>query len=53
MRGAWRLRAPVREARHARLDETPGDTLGTARDGAEWVVPVAVGPRGVHTVLVR
>jgi hypothetical protein len=47
--GAWRFGFPVREARLARLDETPLDGLAIV-DGA---VPFTAPPRGVVTVLVR
>jgi mannosylglycerate hydrolase len=47
--GSWRCGWPVREARHARLDEQPGETA-TVRDG---IVDVVVGPSEVATVLVR
>jgi alpha-mannosidase len=52
--GAWRLSAPLREAVVARLDETAGDSSGIEQASTgESVVPIVVGPRGVHTVLVR
>jgi alpha-mannosidase len=53
VRGAWRVRTAVREARVARLDETPLDRLAAETDGAESRVPIVAGPHGVSTVLVR
>ncbi len=47
--GAWRLAAPIREAKIARLDET---IVADARCDA-GVVPIIAGPRAVVTVLVR
>ena len=47
--GAWALAAPIHEARLARLDETPLDSL-SVQDG---VVRFAAGARAVVTVLVR
>jgi hypothetical protein len=47
--GRWRFGAPIREARLARLDETPLDAL--IPDGA--TVPFRAPARGVVTVLVR
>ncbi|MBI3789795.1 MAG: hypothetical protein HY275_02820 [Gemmatimonadetes bacterium] len=50
VRGAWSVGGAVREARLARLDETPGRTLRVARDGrVRFVAP----PRAIVTVLVR
>ncbi|MGI8496858.1 MAG: glycosyl hydrolase-related protein [Gemmatimonadaceae bacterium] len=47
--GVWRLGFDAREARSARLDETPGASLALAGRS----VPIAVPPRGISTVLVR
>jgi alpha-mannosidase len=47
--GAWRLGFPVREARGARLDETPAESL----DVTEGRVAFTAGPREIVTVLVR
>jgi hypothetical protein len=47
--GSWRLGFPIREARLARLDETPGDPLPIVGD----VVRFRAGPRALVTVLVR
>jgi len=49
VRGAWRVPAPVAEARLARLDETPGALLAVA-DGE---VAFDAGPRAIVTLLVR
>jgi mannosylglycerate hydrolase len=49
VRGAWRCGWPLREARHARLDEQPGAAT-SQRDG---IVDLEVRPREVATVLVR
>jgi hypothetical protein len=51
--GAWRVRAVLGEAASSRLDETPLAPFVVAAHGAETVVPIVVGPRGVSTVLVR
>lgn len=48
-RGAWRLPTPAKEARLARLDETPLDPIPT-NDGA---IAFTAGPRGVVTILAR
>lgn len=48
--GAWRLGRPVAEARLARLDETPLESLAIGEDGA---VRFEAGPRAVVTVVVR
>jgi len=53
VQGAWRVRAVLAEAATARLDETPLAPLVVAAHGAETVVPIVVGPRGVSTTLVR
>jgi alpha-mannosidase len=53
VRGAWTVRAPVREARAARLDETPLGPLTAESSGAESRVAIVVGPQGVSTILVR
>jgi alpha-mannosidase len=47
--GSWRCGWQVREARQSRLDEQPGDPVGT-RDS---VIPISLGPYEVGTVLVR
>jgi alpha-mannosidase len=48
-RGRWRLGFPAREARVARLDETPQAPLAIEDGSIAFVAP----PRGVVTVLVR
>jgi alpha-mannosidase len=48
-KGAWVLPFPVHDARLARLDETPGESL---RHDSNRVA-FSVQPRGVHTILVR
>jgi alpha-mannosidase len=53
VQGAWRVGAPIAEAWLARLDETPLRPLDVERAGDERVVRIAVGARGVATVLVR
>jgi hypothetical protein len=45
--------APLREARRARLDETPGEALAAAAGDGGSVVAFTAGPREVVTVLVR
>lgn len=47
--GEWVLGAPLREARHARLDETPGEAIAFH----DRVVKIAAAPRAIVTVLVR
>jgi 2-O-(6-phospho-alpha-D-mannosyl)-D-glycerate hydrolase len=47
--GAWILGAPVREARHSRLDEQPAELL-RIQDNR---VPFAAAPRAIVTLLVR
>lgn len=47
--GVWRFGAPVAEARYARLDETPLESIPVTEDG----VPFRAGPRAVVTILVR
>jgi len=47
--GEWVLGAPVREARHARLDETPGEPIAVH----DRVVRIAASPRAIVTVLAR
>lgn len=47
--GTWRFGVPIREARYARLDETPLDPLAVSADG----VAFAAGPRAIVTVLAR
>ncbi len=47
--GLWRFRAPIREARLARLDETSGESLAVAGGEIAFDAP----PRAVVTVLVR
>ena len=47
--GRWRLGSRVREARRARLDETPGETLPVT--GTE--IAFVAGPRAVVTILAR
>jgi hypothetical protein len=47
------VRAVLGEAASSRLDETPLAPFVVAAHGAETVVPIVVGPRGVSTVLVR
>ena len=47
--GEWVLGAGIREARTARLDETPGEEV-PVRDR---VVPILAGPRAIVTILVR
>jgi alpha-mannosidase len=49
VRGAWRFASPVRDARLARLDETPLSVL----DVREGVVAFTAPSRGVVTVLVK
>ncbi len=48
--GAWRVPWPVRDARLARLDETPLGPLDVGRDGE---VRFTAAPRAVVTVLLR
>jgi hypothetical protein len=50
VRGGWRLGTPVRDARLARLDETPGRAVRVARDGR---VNFTAPPHAVITMLVR
>jgi alpha-mannosidase len=47
--GEWVLGAPIHEARHARLDETPGEPIPVN----DRVVKFAAAPRAIVTVLVR
>ncbi|MDQ3811209.1 MAG: hypothetical protein M3336_13050, partial [Chloroflexota bacterium] len=47
--GRWHIGVPVREARLARLDETPGEML-PVQNGR---VPFEAAPRAVVTILVR
>jgi hypothetical protein len=47
--GAWRFGVPIREARLARLDETPRERLAIAGDTVSFHAP----PRAVSTILVR
>jgi alpha-mannosidase len=47
--GVWRFGRPVREARYARLDETPLEPLEVTADG----VLFRAAPRAIVTVLVR
>lgn len=49
VRGSWQLGGMVREARLARLDETPLAALETLGDRVKFVAP----PRGVVTILAR
>jgi alpha-mannosidase len=50
--GAWRVGVPLREARLARLDETPLEQLGIESDGSGGsLVRFDVGPRGVVTIV--
>ncbi len=51
--GAWTIDAPVREARLARLDETPGDALAVDGSAGRARVAFRAAARGVVTVLVR
>ncbi len=48
--GSWRCAWALREARRARLDETPGEAL-RVRDGG--AVDIQLGPLAVATLLVR
>ena len=50
VRGVWRVAPKAREARLARLDETPGRALSVNADGS---VRFSAPPRGIVTVLVR
>ncbi len=47
--GLWRVAAPVREARFARLDETPGELARIANGAIEFVA----GRRSVVTIVTR
>jgi alpha-mannosidase len=47
--GRWRLGLPVREARRARMDETPAESLPVTGTGIAFVA----GPRAVVTILAR
>jgi hypothetical protein len=47
--GVWRFGTPVREARYARLDETPLEALDVSAEGIAFQAP----PRAIVTVLVR
>lgn len=51
--GAWTIAAPVREARDARLDETPGAPRPTVADASGTRLPFTAAPREVVTLLVR
>jgi mannosylglycerate hydrolase len=48
-RGAWTIPFPIHEARLARLDETPGESIRP--EGPR--VPFTAPPRGVVTILIR
>lgn len=48
--GSWRLGSSIREAREARLDETPGAELPTSLDGE---VRFVARPHAIVTLLVR
>ncbi|HET9453001.1 MAG TPA: hypothetical protein VFO66_01855 [Gemmatimonadaceae bacterium] len=47
--GSWQLGGMIREARAARLDETPGDPIQTVGDRVRFSAPA----HGVVTILVR
>lgn len=47
--GSWQLGGMIRDARAARLDETPQDALQAIGDRVRFAVP----PRGISTTLVR
>ncbi len=49
MASLWRVAAPVREARFARLDETPGELARIANGAIEFVA----GRRSVVTIVTR
>ncbi|GLC27647.1 glycoside hydrolase family 38 C-terminal domain-containing protein [Roseisolibacter agri] len=51
--GSWTIGAALREARRARLDETPLETLAIEAAGDVSIVRFDAGPREVVTILVR
>jgi hypothetical protein len=47
--GAWTLGTPIDQARTSRLDESPGELVGTQDNRISFVAP----PRAIITILVR